>query len=126
MSTRVSRRDALKQLGAAGAAAAFAPRLLFQTGAITVGGRPVEVSVISLGRTTLRLLVTPLLDGNPTPLPVDGALVSEFPGQSKPFRSAVPSVQAGDLTVRFTADPPTFQVSTAKGTAVQTLTLSAT
>ncbi len=45
MPTRVSRRDALRHIGAASAGLAVAPRLLFQTGPITVGGRPVEVTV---------------------------------------------------------------------------------
>jgi alpha-glucosidase (family GH31 glycosyl hydrolase) len=123
----ISRRDALKHLGAAGAGAALAPRLLFQTGAITVDGRPVEVSVISIGRSTLRLIVTPIVDGTPSAMADDGVLEgAQFPSQAKPFRNAaMPSIEAGDLVVRFTADPPTFQISTAKGAQVQRLTLSA-
>lgn len=37
-----------------------------------------------------------------------------------------PRVRAGDLTVRFTNNPPTIHVETAAGAAVQRLTLSAT
>ena len=96
MRTRVSRRDALKHIGVAGAAAALTPRLLFQTGPITVNGRPVEVSVISIGPSTVRLLITPLVDGNPTPLPDDGVLEpGRLPAsQAAPFRTAVPGIDA--------------------------------
>ncbi len=127
MPTRVSRRDALKQLGAAGAGAAFAPRLILQTGPITVDGRPVEVTVFSLNATTLRLIVTPLVDGVPTPVPDDGVLdAAMFAKMARPVRSpaALARVTAGGLIVRYTEDPPTFHIETSRGAPVQKLTLS--
>ncbi len=127
MASRVSRRDALKQLGAAGAAAAFAPRVLLQTGAITVNGRPVEVTVVSMSPTTLRLIVTPLVDGAASPLVDDGVLEgSQFPKLPSAVRAPadLTRVVAGNLVVRFEA-PATFLIETSKGTAVQRLTLAA-
>ncbi len=127
MASRVSRRDALKQLGAAGAAAAFAPRVLLQTGAITVNGRPVEVTVVSMSVTTLRLIVTPLVDCAASPLVDDGVLEgSQFPKLPSAVRAPadLTRVVAGNLVVRFEA-PATFLIETSKGTAVQRLTLAA-
>jgi alpha-glucosidase/alpha-D-xyloside xylohydrolase len=129
MPTRVSRRDALKHLGAAGAAAAFAPRVLLQTGAITVNGRPVEVSVFAIGPNSVRVVVTPLVDGAPTSIPFDGALDAAMPAsETRPARTAaaVPMVRSRDLLVQFTDNPPTFQIGWAKGPAVQKLTLGTT
>jgi hypothetical protein len=126
MPTPVSRRDALKHLGAAGAAAALAPRLLFQTGAITVSGRPVEVTVFSMNATTLRLVVAPLVDGVPAPVPDDGVLdAGQFRAMPRPARAsaALVRVAAGDLVVRFADSPPTFTIETAKGAPVQRITL---
>jgi alpha-glucosidase/alpha-D-xyloside xylohydrolase len=127
MADRVSRRDALKQLSAAGAGAALAPRLLFQTGPITVDGRPVEVSVLSMSAMTVRLIVTPLVDGTPSPLVDDGVLEGpQFAKQARPFRTApLPAIDARDLVVRFNPFPPAFVIQTSKGAHVQTLTLSA-
>jgi alpha-glucosidase/alpha-D-xyloside xylohydrolase len=129
MPNRVSRRDALKHLGAAGAGAALAPRLLLQTGAIVVDGRPVEVTVMSMNPRTLRLIVTPLVDGVPSAIVDDGVL--EGPQFAKLPRAerapaALARVGAGDMTVRFTADPPAFTIETAKGAPVQKITLSPT
>ena len=133
MPTRVSRREALRHLGTAGAAAAFAPRLLFQTGAITVNGRQVEVQIWVMRRLGdlppfLRLIVRPLVDGVPAPLAYHGVLnAGEYDLIPPTHRSAtaLARVPAGDLVVRFTENPPTFHVETARGTPVQRLTLSA-
>ncbi len=131
MPTRVSRRDALKHLGAAGAGLAVAPRLLFQTGPITVDGRPVEVQVwemqaLGTAPAMLRLLITPLVDGVPTPVPFDAVLnAGEFDLIPPAHRTAtaLARVSAGPLVVRFTENPPTFHIETSKGAPVQRLTL---
>jgi hypothetical protein len=51
----LSRRGALKRLGAAGAAAALTPRRILQTSAIRIAGHPVEITVFSMSPATLRL-----------------------------------------------------------------------
>jgi len=129
-SRTLSRRDALKQLGTAGAGVVLgAPAILSgQRTDIRVAGRAVEIAVASLSPSTVRITVLPLEGGRAAAVPVDGALVREDLGrQLARGRSAgaVSTVKAGDLIVRVTADPPTLHVETAKGEPVQRLTLDA-
>ncbi|HEX5214986.1 MAG TPA: TIM-barrel domain-containing protein [Vicinamibacterales bacterium] len=128
--TGVTRRDAIKQLGAAGAAVALGGGVIRGQGAdIVVGGSPVEIVVTSVSPVTVRILVLPIAAGAVAPLPVDGSLVqSEWGRALARARAAAPlkQVTAGNLRVRFTDAPPTLHVETLKGEAVQTLTLDAT
>ena len=130
MTEPLSRRDALKQLGAAGASVILGPRFIRgQAADIIVAGAPVEIAVWSLSATTVRLTVRPIRDGQPTPIASTGALAREEPG-SRRARATEPRgvdrVRAGDLVVRFTESPPTIHIDTADGQTVQRLTLSAT
>jgi alpha-glucosidase/alpha-D-xyloside xylohydrolase len=130
----LSRRDALKALGAGAAAALLPGGVLRGTlrGAradLVVAGRPVELVVRSLGPATVRLTLRPIADGAPVPVPVTGALVDEALGA--PVRrsrdvAGLTRVRAGDLAVRVTDGPPVIHVETARGEAVQRLGLDAT
>ena len=128
MSSTVSRREMLKQLGAAGASLAFSGGVIRgQSGDIVIAGRPVEIVVSSVGAATVRITVLPLVDGKPAGVPVDGALVqSEWGRALARARAARPlqSVRAGNLTVRFTDSPPTLHIDE-RGRLVQRLTMSA-
>jgi alpha-glucosidase/alpha-D-xyloside xylohydrolase len=127
MSSTVSRREMLKQLGAAGASLAFSGDVIRgQSGDIVIAGRPVEIVVSSVSAATVRITVLPLVDGKPAPVPVDGALVQDEWGRALArARSARPvqAVRAGNLTVRFTESPPTLHVEE-RGRVVQRLTMS--
>ena len=128
MSSTVSRREMLKQIGAAGASLAFSGGVIRgQSGDIVIAGRPVEIVVSSVGAATVRITVLPLVDGKPAGVPVDGALVqSEWGRALARARAARPlqSVRAGNLTVRFTDSPPTLHIDE-RGRLVQRLTMSA-
>ena len=127
MSEHVSRRRALKNLAAAGAAAAFGPAVIQgQSAPIRVAGMPVEIAVASISPVTVRITVAAIAGTGG--VPEDGALVAAAEG--KPFArrrtaDAFTAVRAGDLTVRYSADPPAIHVETIKGQPIQRLGLSA-
>ena len=62
----VFRRAALQRIAAAGAGIAIAPAILRgQSSAITVAGKPVEVSIVPISRSTVRITVRPIINGKP-------------------------------------------------------------
>jgi alpha-glucosidase len=128
MSERISRRGALKHLGAVLAASSFPRVIRGETADIIVAGQPVEIAVWSLTPTTVRLTVRNIQDGRPAAIPLTGALEREEPGTVRVRgRDASPlgRVRAGDLVVRFTDAPPTLHIETAGGESVQRLVLDA-
>ncbi len=128
-SVTVSRRDALKQLGTAGAGFLLARGIIRGEAAdIVVAGKPVEIAIFSLTPGTLRITVLPIESGKPAAVPDDGAIVRAGEGRAMARSLAqdrFEAVQAGTLVVRFTADPPTLHVETRSGQPVQRLTLDA-
>jgi len=125
MTDRMHRRDALKQIGMASAGAMLGAAYIRGPGAsIVVAGRPVEIAIASITPATVRITLVPL-DG--TRVAEDGALVKAAEGRAS-GRARDPQsfgpVRAGELTVRFSADPPTLHVERA-GRIVQKLTLDA-
>ena len=124
MTNGIRRRDALKQLTFAGAGLAFSGGVFRgQTGPIVVNGKPIEIVVASVSPMTVRISVVPL-DG--AQIPDHNALVAAAAGKSAGRRKApFQSLRAGDLTVGFSAEPPTITISDAKGQPLQKLTLDA-
>lgn len=127
MTKPISRRDALKQIGTAGAGIILTRGVIRgQSSDILVAGKPVEIVVSSLSPSTVRIIVMPVADGKAIAVPVDGALASGGEGRALSTVRAperFKPVRAGNLTVRFTAEPPTLQVETAQGQLVQRLVL---
>ena len=116
MTDPVSRRDALKQLGILGTGFALGGRLR-RTGdaPLVVAGRPVELSVTSLGPRTVRITVRAITDGGMTPAPATGELTDGV-ATSAPLRtarttSAVGRVRAGTLTVTLDDATPAVHVA---------------
>jgi alpha-glucosidase len=129
MSAPLSRRDAIKQLGAAGAAVALGPRIIRGLpDGITIDGRLVEIEVASVSAVTARITVRPLDGAGLFAVPVTGELVEQTPGRAT-ARGREPvslrRVRAGDLVVKFTDGPPTITVETALGAVVQRLAFNA-
>jgi hypothetical protein len=128
MFRRVSRRDALKQLGFTGAGAALAGGILRgQRSDIIAGGRPVEIVVASLSASTVCIAVLPIDGDRSAALPSNGALADATAATfSARVRAAAEfkAIRAGDLVVRFTQGPPALVVETSRGTPVQRLTLN--
>src|SRR5688572_4220864 len=103
---KLTRRQALRDIGVAGAGLAFSGGVIRgQSADIVVAGKPVEIAVSSVSPATVRITVRPLVDGAPAPVAVTGALEREsFGAALASGRAAAPlnRVRAGDLTVRFT------------------------
>ena len=111
---KVSRRDALTQLAAGGVGAVLAPTIIRgQSSPLTVAGKPVEIAVAPVSRSTVRISVRPIVSGKPQPVINRGALVA----------AAEQRVASGDLVVRVAEGPSTVITITRAGRAVQTLTL---
>lgn len=126
MSEPISRRDALKQLGAAGAAAMVTGGVIRgQTAPITVAGMPVEIAVAVVSQATVRIRVAAIAGTGVGP--DAGALMREAeprPTARRRVQEPFAPIRAGRFSVRFTATPPTIHVETA-GQPVQRLTLDA-
>lgn len=129
MSQSVTRRTALKQLGAAGTGVFVSGGIIRGRDAeIRVAGRAVEIAAFTVSPSTVRIAVLPIEQGRAAALPHDGALESEQIGTvAARHRQAdsFPSIRAGELVVRFTADPPTIHVETRNGQPVQRLAMHA-
>lgn len=121
----LNRRDALKHIGAAGAGVIFTGGIIRgQSTPIVIAGKPVEIAIAAVSPSTVRITVLPLESGKPAPVPDHNALVRAAEGKALGRkRESFAPVRAGDLTVRFTADPPTIHVDKASGQPVQRLTM---
>jgi alpha-glucosidase/alpha-D-xyloside xylohydrolase len=123
----VSRRNAMKRLGAAGAGLlipAGLPRGV--RGPIIVAGRPVEIAVSALGPATIRLTAVPLEGGRAAAIPDDGALAPTAEGRTAGRGRTwerLGRISAGGFTVRFAPDPPAVLIEMSGGRPVQRLTL---
>jgi alpha-glucosidase (family GH31 glycosyl hydrolase) len=129
MASPLSRRDAIKQIGAAGAALALGPHIIRGAAAdIMVAGQPVEIEIASVSPVTVRVTVQPILNGAAVSVPVTGELVEAAQGRviaHSRIATTLTSVHAGELTVKFTDSPPTLAIANAKGDMIQRLTLDA-
>src|SRR5690348_1266245 len=126
----ISRREALTTLGKATAGIALAGGgAAFQGETeIRVAGKPVEISVAAVSLVTVRITILPIEDGQAHAVASTGTLVDEAQGHVVGHgRSAaqVASLKAGNIGVRFTANPPTFRFNDASGKPIQKLTLDA-
>lgn len=127
MTHKPTRRDALKSIGAGGAAFLVSGGVIRGQGSdITIAGQPVEIAVSSESPLTARITIRPIASGQPAPLVVTGALAKPDTAPVRPQRvSGTARVKAGELVVRYTPSPPTVHVETSSGTAIQKLTLDA-
>jgi alpha-glucosidase/alpha-D-xyloside xylohydrolase len=125
----LSRREVLKQIGTAGAGLVLAPGVIRgQSAGLVIAGKTVQIVVSEVSPLTVRLTVLPLEGGRSATVPVDGALVGEAGIRVRAERRSperFDPIRAGNLTVRFTGDPPTLHVETSTGAPVQHLTLDA-
>jgi alpha-glucosidase len=125
MTERITRRDAVKQIGATVAGVALSGDVSRGTSAdIVIAGQRVELMVSSLSASTVRVTIRAIGAGRTLPVPVTGALVREQPEATAPVAreiSALPRTRSGDLFVHYTDGPPTVHVTTAAGAEVQRL-----
>jgi alpha-glucosidase/alpha-D-xyloside xylohydrolase len=112
-----------------GAAALIKPTsTLIHTSAIQLSSHPVEVTLTSVSPQTVRITVQALQDGNPLPLPDDGALCKEQGGRPAARVRAIDgsrTIKCGDLSVTLSDRPLTIRVERTEGELVQELMLDA-
>ena len=125
MSQNLSRRDALKSIGSASVVALLdAQSLAAQEAAIRIAGQPVEIAVSSVSAVTVRLSFTPIVNGQPQPLPHDGSLSQRTwspPAARITSLTRARQVRCGDLMVKLSPDPLIIRVEAKDGRLVQQL-----
>src|SRR5437588_530588 len=114
MNNRISRRDALRNVAAAGTGGFLtSAQALAQVKPLEVAGKPVELTLTSVTPQTVRITVQPIENGQPKPVPQDGALVKEDFGKPaftvRAF-AGTRNVKCGGLTVKLIADPFSIRV----------------
>ena len=122
MPDHLTRRDAIKRLGSAGAAVALGGTIRGQTTPIRVAGMPVEIAVAAISPSTVRITVAAVVGTGG--VPDDGALVAAAEGRVMARRRTSPigAVSAGNFIVTFTDDPPALHVAARGGRAIQRFT----
>ena len=121
MTTRISRRDALRGLGVVGAATILRIDTDAQGQELTVAGQPVELRLASVSPSTVRLSVLPR-GGTAADLNRDNALAA-FAEQGRTAAPGKP-IKAGDLSVAVSHAPLAVSISDASGAVVQKLTVN--
>jgi alpha-glucosidase/alpha-D-xyloside xylohydrolase len=114
----ISRRDALKTFGAAGAAALVRVP--------TAEGPGIEVAVAPSGQHSVRVTVSPRGRGRTLSVPLDGALAQPATSSSAPVAKVMPPgdrhrIRCGAFNVSISFDPLTVRVDAADGRMVQQL-----
>src|SRR5690348_5641223 len=121
-----NRREALKSIATAGAGALLAGDAgLAEAGPIQIAGHPVEVTITAATPQTVRIAIQPIENGQPGPIPQDGALVkTDWGAPALRWRPIAGSrrVKCGSFTVEVSASPFAIRV-TRKGRVVHELKL---
>src|ERR1017187_8213998 len=104
----ISRRKALKGLGASGAASLLGPAVARASADINVAGHAVELSITDVGGHIVRISLVPLEGGRPRAIPSDGPLI-EPAGKSPVLRlsdvTEPRSVACGEARVSVSPNP---------------------
>jgi len=120
MTRPVTRRQALKGLGAAGAALVLRIDTDAQGEPLSIAGQPVELRLASLSANTLRFSVLPK-GGTDADLNRDGGLV-QLAEQRRTIAPGAP-VKVGQLSVSITTSPVVLKVSDGRDRAVQEISI---
>jgi len=119
----LTRRAALKGMLSAGTLALARPAAAMLPDS---PADPLEISLFAVSPRTVRITVQPLRNGEPVPLPADGALVDASPkspiARLRNF-SGTRTIQCGRQRVTVAGDPLSFRVEGAGGKLAQHLTL---
>ncbi len=122
----ISRRDALKGLGASGAVGLLGPAVGGALADIKIGGQAAELSITDWGGHIVRISLVPLEGGRPRAIPSDGSLVDPA-GKAPVLRlsdlSEPKSVTCGEARVSVSPNPLSIRVESADGRLIQTLTV---
>jgi alpha-glucosidase len=120
---KMTRREALKNTAAAGAMLMPVAGIA-QDAEIKIAGRAVELALTAVAPEMVRITAQPIENGQPLPIPSDGALIKDDWG--KPVvklrtLGAPRTVKCGDLAVSLSNTPLTIRVDDKGGRLVQEL-----
>ena len=119
-----NRRQVLKNLAATSAALTL-PRGATDLNTFLQESTPDrEIQITSISEHTVRLSVLPTTNGTTAPIPLDGSLVQTSWGEPLARLRGKPAtreLKAGGLSVRLSANPIAFTISTLKGSRIQQL-----
>jgi alpha-glucosidase (family GH31 glycosyl hydrolase) len=119
-----SRREALRTMAVASAAAILPGAGMAQSQPVRISGNDIEIQLTSVSQNTLRLTLLPISDGKIGAVPTDGSLVrTDWGHPAAVLRDGFDerSVQCGALGVRIQADPLTFTLSNRNHDVLQRL-----
>jgi len=125
MSKYYSRREALKTMAAAFAAAMLPASVGAQSP--RVAGDEIVIRLISISRNTLRLTLLPIRDGKAVPVPDDGSLVqSEWGPPAATLRGDIRDrvVKCGEFKLHVNTNPLAFTIAKANGDVLQKVTIA--
>ena len=123
-----SRRDALKKIAAASAAAMLPWAARSEQQSLHVAGREIEIQLTAIGENTFRLTLLPIENGRTSSVPDDGSLIrTDWGTPLAILRGNVSNreIKCGALTVRISSVPLTVHVADANGKLVQGFTVDA-
>ena len=127
MSRLVSRREVLKDVGAAGTGLLLGAHVVSaQDAALRINGQPVEIAVSSVSAQTARITIVALENGKPKPIQYDGSLVQQTwspPVARITTLARAQTVRCGDLVVKLSPEPLTIRIEAKDGRLVQQLRL---
>src|SRR5947209_2061465 len=130
MTDPMSRRGALKAVISAGTMAMIAPAYpAVAEMPISVQSAPADITITPISEHTVRVTVQRLRDGNPIPLPSDGAVVErEWGTAATRIRSldGPRTITSGELVVTLSPGPLTIRIAKKIGGIVQNLAVDAT
>jgi len=106
MRSKITRRQALRGAAAGVQSLLHEPSAPARESGILIAGLPVELTLTPCSPHTVRIAIQPLENGQPQPIPSDGALAREDWGKPAARLRALPAprtVRCGDLTLRLSA-----------------------
>ncbi|HET8823841.1 MAG TPA: TIM-barrel domain-containing protein [Terriglobales bacterium] len=125
MANKFNRRQVMKTIAAASAAAMLPRAARGDSSSLEIAGRRVELQITSVSPHTFRLALLPIQGSSVGLIPDDGSLVkSDWGAPSATIREAMPTtVKCGELKIKVNFDPLALTILDRAGTEIQRLTV---
>ena len=122
----VSRRQALSELGSAGAGLLLGPTMTWRPPGLQVAGRAAEVAVAAVSPATLRVSLLDAAKTGTQPIPLDGALVEPtWSPQVRLAHTSARTVDVGAFRIRVAGEPLRISVAKPDGRHLQDFAIDA-